>query len=153
MQPERPRRARCYSGEIVKARATFPRLRAAAAVVALYVLGFTLVPCGFAVAESHHLDRSHVVAVTGQSGDESAAGHAHVGDGVSPLGHHQEKLFVVPRPDSPLRPIAVVTGVAVMMLVLVALRQAPVGLRAPPAAPSPPHRGRAILRELCIDRC
>ncbi|AXY49803.1 MULTISPECIES: hypothetical protein [Rhodococcus] len=137
----------------MKARATFPRLRAAAAVVVLYVLGFTLVPCGIAVAESHHLDLSHVVAVTGQSGDESAAGHAHIDNGASPLGHHQDQLFVVPRPDSPLRPIAVVTGIAVMMLVLVALRQAPVGLRAPPAAPSPPHRGRAILRELCIDRC
>lgn len=127
-----------------------PRVRAAILVGVAYLLAHTIAPCVFAVEHGRESGSTHVLSASTIE-TELSPGHAHIGDAAGHAAHAEHAVASLPRVDNPLRLLAVVVAI-VAAAVATVLWSAP-SSRAPPAVSEPARQGRAVLIELCIDRC
>ncbi|AOW93998.1 hypothetical protein BFN03_18630 [Rhodococcus sp. WMMA185] len=125
---------------------------AIAAVAVLYFLAYTIAQCGIYLAHDHHGKDIYVSSSTAllQSEEASSPGPVNMGGGSTHLPYEAHGDVAMPRLDNPLRALTLAAVVVMVFLILASATSSP---RPPPASPVPVRQGRALLNELCINRC
>ncbi|MFC7447305.1 hypothetical protein [Rhodococcus daqingensis] len=124
-------------------------MRAAILVGVAYLLVHTIAQCAFAVAHGES-EPAHVLSASTIETELSPA-HAHIGEVAGHAAHGEHAVASLPRVENPLRLFAL--AVAILAVAAASMLWSAPAPRAPPAVSEPARQGRAVLIELCIDRC